>query len=134
VTVGPIGTDGARHVELGERSLVAVTGRVREEALSVDTSDIPSDELAKWMRARRGAIQSCYERVLKRNHQLSGRLVVKFTITPRGRVTSLDLSEGTLQDPEVLSCIAALARTWVLPFTPEDEVGVAFPFVFTPST
>ncbi|MDX2009686.1 MAG: AgmX/PglI C-terminal domain-containing protein [Myxococcaceae bacterium] len=134
VTVGPIGTDGARQVGLVERSDVTVTGRVREEPVSVETSDIPSDELGKWMRSRRGAIQSCYERVLKRNHQLSGRLVVKFTITPRGRVSALDLSEGSLQDPEVAGCIASLAKNWVLPFTPEDEVAVAFPFVFTPST
>jgi outer membrane biosynthesis protein TonB len=134
VTVGPIGTDGAREVGLVERGDVAITGRVREEPVSIETSDIPSDALAKWMRSRRGAIQSCYERVLKRNHLLSGRLVVKFSITPRGRVAELDLSEGTLQDPEVASCIASLAKNWVLPFTPEDEVAVAFPFVFTPST
>jgi outer membrane biosynthesis protein TonB len=134
VTVGPIGTDGARQVGLVERGDVAIIGRVREEPVSIETSDLPSDALAKWMRSRRGAIQSCYERVLKRNHLLSGRLVVKFSITPRGRVAELDLSEGTLQDPEVASCIASLAKNWVLPFTPDDEVAVAFPFVFTPST
>ncbi len=84
------------------------------------------------MRGRRGAIQSCYERELKRNHSLSGRLVLKFTISSRGRVTGLDLSEGSLQNAGVSDCITSLAKGWVLPFTPEDEVPVAFPFVFSP--
>jgi outer membrane biosynthesis protein TonB len=134
VTVGAIGTNGTQQVSLTERGAIAVQGRVREEAVSVETSDVPADELSKWMRLRRGAIQSCYERELKRNHQLSGRLVVKFSITPRGRVAGLDLSEGTLQDPGVAGCIASLAKSWVLPFTPEDEVAVAFPFVFAPAS
>jgi hypothetical protein len=134
LTVGTIGTNGTQQVALTERGAIAVQGRVREEAVSVETSDVPADELSKWMRLRRGAIQACYERELKRNHQLSGRLVVKFSITPRGRVAGLDLSEGTLQDPGVAGCIASLAKSWVLPFTPEDEVAVAFPFVFAPAS
>jgi hypothetical protein len=131
--VDPIGTSGARAVELVERRETAVTGRVREEPLSVDVTEFPADALAAWVRARRGAIQSCYERALKRNPTLSGRLVLRFSITPRGRVTSLDLSEGTLGDAEVSGCIATIAQRWVLPFTPDDEVAVAFPFVFTAS-
>ena len=115
-----------------DRQAVAVAGRVREETISVDAPDISPEALGSWMRGRRGAIQSCYERELKRNHSLSGRLVLKFTISSRGRVTGLDLTEGSLQNPAVSDCITSLAKNWVLPFTPEDEVPVAFPFVFSP--
>lgn len=132
VTVGPIGTNGAKDVRLQERGDSAVTGSVKEEPISVDTPDISPDALASWMRQRRSAIQSCYERELKRDRSLSGRLVVKFVITPRGRVSELDLSEGSLHNRNVSDCITSIARNWVLPFTPDDEVPVAFPFVFSP--
>lgn len=132
VSVNPMGTDGVKNVVLEDRQAVAVVGRVREEAVSVDAPDISSEALGTWMWGRRGAIQSCYERELKRNHSLSGRLVLKFTISSRGRVTALDLSEGSLQNAGVSDCITSLAKGWVLPFTPEDEVPVAFPFVFSP--
>lgn len=132
VSVNPVGTDGVRNVVLDDRRAVNVAGRVREETIQVDGPDISPEALGSWMRGRRGAIQSCYERELKRNHSLSGRLVLKFSISSRGRVTGLDLSEGSLQNAAVSDCISSLAKNWVLPFTPEDEVPVAFPFVFSP--
>jgi hypothetical protein len=133
VSASPMGTDGVKNVVLDDRQTIAVAGRVREETISVDAPDIISPEaLGVWMRGRRGAIQSCYERELKRNHSLSGRLVLKFTISSRGRVTGLDVSEGSLHSVAVSDCITSLAKNWVLPFMPEDEVPVAFPFVFSP--
>lgn len=132
VGVGEIGTNGVKDVRLEDKGAVAIAGRVREETISIDTPEISPDELSKWIRNRRSAIQSCYERELKRDRTLSGRLVVKFVITPRGRVSELDLSEGSLHSAGVSDCISSLARNWVLPFTPADEVPVAFPFVFSP--
>ncbi len=84
------------------------------------------------MHARRSAIQSCYERELKRNRSLSGRLVLAFNITPRGRVAELDFAEGTLRSGPVESCIGTIAQNWVLPFQPSDDVRVEFPFIFSP--
>ncbi|MBL8919020.1 MAG: AgmX/PglI C-terminal domain-containing protein [Myxococcaceae bacterium] len=133
VGVGAIGTNGVKDVRLSDKGDVAVTGSVKEAGpISIDTPDISPDALASWMRQRRSAIQSCYERELKRDRSLSGRLVVKFVITPRGRVSELDLSEGSLHNRNVSDCITSIARNWVLPFTPEDDVPVAFPFVFSP--
>lgn len=132
VGVNAMGTDGVKNVVLEEKKAVSIAGRVREEVISVDGPDISSEALTNWMRGRRGAIVSCYERELKRDHSLSGRLVLKFVVSTRGRVTDLDLTEGTMQNAAVRECISSLAKNWVLPFTPEDEVPVAFPFVFSP--
>ncbi|MER2559764.1 MAG: AgmX/PglI C-terminal domain-containing protein [Myxococcaceae bacterium] len=132
VGVNAMGTDGVKNVVLEEKKTVSIAGRVREEVISVDGPDISSEALTNWMRGRRGAIVSCYERELKRDHSLSGRLVLKFVVSTRGRVTDLDLTEGSMQNAAVRECISSLAKNWVLPFTPEDEVPVAFPFVFSP--
>lgn len=127
-------TNGGGEVVLGARQDVAVRGTLVDEAVTVEGSEFPPEELAKWMRARRGGIQACYERALKHERTLAGRLVLKFSITSRGRVQGVDVSEGTLQNTEVATCISSLARGWVLPFHPEDDVPVMFPFVFTPAS
>jgi hypothetical protein len=131
-SVGPIGTDGVRDVRLQETGEREIAVRVQDEPVHVDTPDVPPKALAKWMKGRRSAITSCYERELKRNRQLAGRLVLAFSITPRGRVADLDFSEGTLRSSPVESCIGAVAKNWVLPFSPEDDVRVEFPFIFSP--
>ena len=132
VGVNVMGTDGVKNVVLEESKAVSIAGRVREEVITVDDPDISSEALSNWMRGRRGAIVSCYERELKRDHSLSGRLVLKFIVSTRGRVTDLDLTEGSMQNAAVRECITNIAKNWVLPFTPEEEVPVAFPFVFSP--
>jgi hypothetical protein len=109
-------------------------GVARPEKPQVETNEIPADALNRWLRARTSAVQACYERELKRNHALHGRLVVRFSITPRGRVEDLSFDEDTLGSAGVTSCIAGIAHGWVLPFTPPADVGVSFPWVFAPAS
>jgi hypothetical protein len=59
--------------------------------------------------------------------------VLRFSITPRGRTSNVGIEDDSLGNPDVGACIATLARSWVLPFTPEDELSVAFPWVFVPA-
>ena len=50
---------------------------------------------------RKGAIQQCYEKELKRNPSLKGKVVVRFSITPAGRTTDIDIEENTLGNEAV---------------------------------
>lgn len=132
VSVGALGTNGVRQVALVDRDDSAVRGRAVMDPVEVEAPEISRDELAKWVGSRRAGIQACYEREIKRNRSLAGRLVLKFVVTSRGRVTQVDLSERTLESDEVVHCITSIASHWVLPFAPADEVPVAIPFVFSP--
>ncbi len=134
VTVGPLGSDGVKQVVLAEKAIASVKGTLRQEALTVETADISPDALGAWMRGRKAAIQACYERELKRHQTLAGRLVLRFSVTPRGRVADVQFTENTLGSPEVSQCIEQVMKGWVLPFTPEDDVPVSFPFVFSPAS
>lgn len=127
-----IDSERVQHVELGAKADATVRGVLHDEPIETDTTDVPADELTRWMRSRRGALQSCYERALKHQPTLAGRMVLKFSITSRGRVANVNVDEGSLPSAEVRQCVTSLARGWVLPFTPEDEVSVSFPFVFAP--
>jgi len=129
--IGDVGTAGGGKVALGGKGDAKVSGQVSAAAPEVDSADVDRAALSRYIRDRLGAIRGCYERELKRNPSLKGKVVVRFNITPAGRAGDVRIEENTLGSPEVGSCIQGLMRTWIFPFKPPDEVPVQYPFLFT---
>lgn len=132
--IGDLGTSGGGNVGLSEKAQTAVRGGVSMQAPEVESSDVDREKLAAYVRSRKGAIQQCYEKELKRNPSLKGKVVVRFSITPAGRTSDIDIEENTLGNEAVASCIKTTIRGWVFPFKPPSEVPVAYPFVFAPAS
>ncbi len=126
-----LGTEGVKRVELREATTNPIAARVQAEKIVIDTPEVDERALTQWLNGRKSAIQSCYERELKRSPKLAGRLVIKFAITSRGRVSGVGFEEDSLRSAQVQQCISGLMRAWVLPFAPEDEVPVTLPFIFS---
>ena len=75
-------------------------------------------------------IRYCYQQSLSRQPKLAGRLVVRFDITPQGKVQSLLVTESNLS-VEMQSCVAETIRTWEFPESDSDEnISVNYPFTF----
>jgi TonB family protein len=132
--IGDLGTTGGGNVSLGEKAAATVRGGVSMQTPEVESADVDREKLAGFVRARKSAIQACYERELKRNPSLKGRVVVRFTITPQGTTSDVDIEENTLGDDAVASCIRTVIRGWRFPFKPDSDVPVAYPFVFAPAS
>lgn len=132
--IGDLGTSGGGDVNLGTHKDVAVKGRVTDSTPDVDSADVDPGAVARYVKARIKAIQNCYEKELKRNPTLKGKVVVRFSITPSGRVGSIEIEENTIGNEAVASCIRTYIRGWIFPMHPEDEVPVAYPFVFSPAS
>lgn len=109
-----------------------VTGVVKSQAPAVDGELDPS-LVSKEVRARIGAIKACYERSLKRNPNLSGKIKVRWTITAAGTVSSVEIDEDSMGDSEVVSCIKGLVSRWRFPAPSGGSVDVVYPFVFQSS-
>jgi hypothetical protein len=106
-----------------------VSGIVREQAPSVD-GELDPGVVAKEVKRRIGAIKACYDRALKRNPNLSGKIVLFWTITAEGTVSALDIEQDSLGDSEVTSCIKTLVKNWRFPRPSGGSVDVSYPFVF----
>ncbi|MDC0714304.1 AgmX/PglI C-terminal domain-containing protein [Stigmatella sp. ncwal1] len=132
-SIGEVGTRGGGNVDLGTKKEVTVVGRVKEATPEVDSGDVDREALSRYIKARLKAIQGCYEKELKRNPSLKGKVVVRFTIKPSGRTSDIDIEENTLGNEAVGSCIRTVIRSWVFPFKPDDEVSVAYPFLLSPT-
>lgn len=93
--------------------------------------ELDAGRVAAVIRSQIGGIRSCYERALRNNPTLAGRLDVRFTIGTAGRVTSIS-SSGLNQAPDVGSCVTARIRGLVFPPPTGGAVDFSFPFNFTP--
>lgn len=58
------------------------------------------------------AIQYCYERELKRNPDLKGKVVVRFTILPNGTVANPVIISSTLHNEDVERCLLSRISRW----------------------
>ncbi|MDZ7266935.1 MAG: TonB family protein [candidate division KSB1 bacterium] len=58
------------------------------------------------------AIEYCYQRAIKRDPNLKGKIVVRFVITPQGTVESATIVSKTVNNPEVEDCILSRIRRW----------------------
>jgi len=132
--IGELGTSGGGNVGYGNKGDAAIRGRVADAAPEVDSADVDREALNRYVKARKAAIVACYEKELKRNPSMKGKVVVRFSISTSGRATDIEIEENSLGNDAVGACIKSIIRTWVFPFKPDSEVPVAFPFVFSPAT
>jgi TonB family protein len=58
------------------------------------------------------AIKYCYERSLRQNPGLRGKVVVRITVDPDGTVSDASVFSSTLNDEKAEQCILARIRQW----------------------
>jgi hypothetical protein len=144
---GPPG--GGRR--LGEAGLVHSTGddigtgpevthtviRYRTEPGRIETNGgegvVDADSVARLIRGQLGGIRSCYERELRQNPTLGGRLDVNFTLGRSGRITTASTT-GLSAAPNVGTCVTGRLRGLVFPVPEGGSVEFTFPFTFTPGS
>ena len=134
--IGDLGTSGGAGVQarqFAEKKTVNIRGRVIDEGPEIDSASCDRDAIARFVKARMKSIQNCYERQLKRNPSLKGKIVVRFTINESGKPIELEIEEDTMGNNSVTSCIRSTIRMWTFPIK-DNECPVAYPFIFTPSS
>jgi hypothetical protein len=109
-----------------------VTAVVKDQAPSID-GELDPGVVSREVRARMSAIKGCYERALKRNPKLSGKITVRWTITLAGTVQGVDIDQDTMGDSEVANCIKVLVARWRFPSPKGGAVEVQYPFLFQAS-
>jgi hypothetical protein len=137
VGIGDIGNaagggSGGGRGNLGEKKHIAPQIQVDDGDVDVESSSVDKDALNKFVKFRLRSVQSCYEKELRLNPTLKGKIVVRFTVTTQGRVGEASIDSDSMHAENVSSCIVRLIKTWIFPFKPEEDVPVSFPFVFQP--
>jgi len=85
------------------------------------------------LRAKGGQARGCYNRALRQNATLSGKLGLKVRIGPSGNVCSLQVTEDTLEDASVTTCVTQMYRAGKFPAPQGGCVEAQIPLNFVSS-
>jgi TonB family protein len=95
---------------------------------------LPREIIQRVINQHRNQIRYCYEIELQRQHDLEGRVAVRWITSATGAVARVDIAESTLNNDNVESCIRAKIRAWQFPAPAGGGiVEVNYPFVFRPT-
>ncbi len=97
------------------------------------SAEIDSGSVARVFKRRRSALRYCYEKQIRVDASLRGKLTLKFTIGAAGRVTAIRATNDTLGKPEVGRCIMAKVKGWRFPRPKGKSATFAYPMIFTSS-
>lgn len=98
--------------------------RVTAEPPEVEGS-IDRDIVRRVLRRHVPALRGCYDRALAQKPGLTGNVAFALDIGADGRVSKVEVLEGTLGDAKVERCMAELARKWEFPAPPDDKPAKA---------
>jgi TonB family protein len=97
------------------------------------SGEFDSALVVKMIKQRIGAIKACYERELKSNPTLAGKITIQFTIEERGNVSGVKVTDNSMGSDAVGSCVAnAIERFRFNPGPSGGSVSFSYPFVFAP--
>jgi TonB family protein len=97
------------------------------------SGDFDAAKVVAQIKARLGAIKACYERELKRNPTLAGKVTIQFTIEEQGTVSGVKVTENSTGEDAVGQCVAnAVQRFRFTPGPDGGSVTFSYPFVFAP--
>lgn len=131
-----VGTKGF-DVSAAGPEVAGLDKKERKISLKGGPADIDGDADKKAVQAtirnRMSALQSCYEKALRANTGLSGKISYTITISVMGTVTNVQVLDDSLQDEGVKNCTVAKIKGWRFPTTPGAQASsdVTFSVVFS---
>ncbi len=84
------------------------------------------------VKQRAGAIRACYESELQLRDDLSGKVVIRWTIDPEGRVDGASVTNSTMSNEKVERCMMTVIRRMRFQKPDSGICIVQWPFVFSP--
>jgi TonB family protein len=123
------GTGGTGDIDLGGRG----KGQYKVEVGRTITKGCLTSEVVMRVLSRvQSQAKYCYEKELPRNPNLQGKVTTTFVIGPTGSVQTTSISESTMGNASVESCLERVVQR--LKFPPCEGGGVAevtYPWIFS---
>ncbi|MFN3202404.1 MAG: AgmX/PglI C-terminal domain-containing protein [Bradymonadia bacterium] len=88
------------------------------------------NDIIKVVNRRQRGLKFCYEKGLRGNPELQGKVTFSWRIGLDGRVMKVLVEDDSLQDREVTQCMQRAVKRWRFPQPDGGLCQVRFPFVF----
>ncbi len=83
--------------------------------------------------AKGGQARNCYQRALRQNSTLSGKMMVAITVSSTGQACSASITQDALGDHTVSNCVVQMFRSGKYPAPQGGCVNAQVPLNFTPA-
>jgi len=103
---------GARSQSMERKGELAVEAPADVEGRGQRSVNRSPQEIQRVIMGHLKAIQYCYERELKRNPELKGKVTVRITVHPEGHVSAVTIVTSTLNNERVERCIRSRILNW----------------------
>ena len=128
-TSGAKEANKARETGQKKEEKVEANMDLKQPAQKAGTGQLDSGSISRVINRRASRIQQCYERKLKVNPKLAGKVIVNFTIGRAGRVTQAKPVTDSVGSG-VGSCVAQVVKGFRFPRPKGGNVMVNKTFVF----
>ena len=96
----------AKNTEIEESSL-SILNKTGSKAVARK-----AEQVTRVVLDHNRAIQDCYKQALKKQPDLKGKVVVRFSVTPEGRVDLVEVINSTIDYEPIIDCIVSRIRRW----------------------
>ncbi len=111
----------------------AETGSVGGKGKGSRSAGRSIEEIQMIFDRNKGSIYSVYNRALRKNPNLQGKVVLRLTIAPSGKVTRCDIVSSELGDPALGSKITSRVKLFNFGAKDVNEVTITYPIDFLPA-
>jgi TonB family protein len=92
-----------------------------------------ADEIERVFQKNKGGIFNIYNRALRKNPELSGKVVVELTISPGGEVIAVKILSSELGDDKLVRKLVIKIKKFKFTKANVAEITVTYPIEFLPS-
>lgn len=124
-----------RVASLGTADVRGSGAAAHSRDVKKEMSDAPTileaDDIKRIVSRQRARVRACYERALKTETKLEGRLNMAWSVTPAGSVESVRVVDDQLGSDFVAKCVTHAVSQFRFPRTAEPT-EIEYPMVFEP--
>jgi pSer/pThr/pTyr-binding forkhead associated (FHA) protein len=118
---------------LGAKTDRKIKGRViklKRQSKIKGQGTLSREEIQRVIDRNIGQIQVCYERALRKNPSIHGKVQLEWIIKTNGRVGVVKTARSTLASAAAVSCMSKAVKRWRFPKPRGGTVIVNYPFIF----
>ena len=106
------GTVGGGATSLKRRGEIEIAEDIKVTGTGASAGGRDAQSLLTIINKNKTAIEYCYQRFLKLNPSLSGRIDLELEIDPNGRVIQVRVLRSTVSDKKLEQCVVRAVKRW----------------------
>jgi TonB family protein len=132
-SIADLKTSGGAGGKVAASKRERAIGKVKSGGIEDLDGELDASKIARVIRRKQRAVQDCYERELKRDPDVAGKIEIEITIGESGRVESAEVISNSTGSPAIGTCAVSRIKRWRFPKPDGGSVTFMAPFTFVAS-